>query len=254
MHKSVSHTISKLVFCWLFFFATATAVAQEAPPVMDTVISQVTTVQDTESYFDKMYDGGPVAARSVPDSTVQRLKKDEDYWYANTAPERQKSKVIEPHKERWYQQKWFANLLWFLLIGTFVAILIWFLASSNIQLFRRKASAIYHENETAEEENIFSLNYEKEIQKAIAHQNFRLAIRLWYLQTLKELADRNIIQYKQERTNSDYVLQLYNTPYHKNFFHLTRNFEYTWYGKFAVSADSFALLQKDFQTFQQQLP
>jgi hypothetical protein len=46
---------------------------------------------------------------------------------------------------------------------------------------------------------------------------------------------------------------LYETPYHKNFFRLTRNFEYTWYGKFPLSPDVFALLQKDFVNFKQQL-
>ena len=56
-----------------------------------------------------------------------------------------------------------------------------------------------------------------------------------------------------ERTNSDYLAQLYNTSYYKNFFRLTRNFEYVWYGKFDISAEAFQMIQQDYKNLKEQV-
>jgi hypothetical protein len=243
-------------FFLVLLFTVKMSCAQEDTPVMDTVISAVTATQDTGSYFDRLGDQtSAVQTRTIPDSVLDKLHKDDDYWYANTIPDRQKKKdALKPKGESLFEKDWFANLVWFLIVGSFVAILIWFLASSNIQLFRRRAVVIEDQEEVLSEEDIFNLNYEKEIQKAVSGQNYRLAVRLWYLRILKELADSNLIQYKHEKTNRDYLNQLHETTYYRDFFRLTRDFEYTWYGKFELSAEAYALIQNDFLAFKQQLP
>jgi hypothetical protein len=244
----------KIIFSLFILFAINQSFAQTDTTIIDTVVSQVSTTTDTTSEFDKIDNVSSIHARSIPDSTIQKLKSDGDYWYINTVPPRQKQKEEKPSGgESIFEKAWFSNLVWFLIVGSFVAILIWFLSSSNIKLFRKRDVSIVDEDLEITEENIFSLNYEKEIHKAISDQNYRLAIRLWYLSVLKEMADKNIIQYKHERTNRDYLDQLDDTSYYNGFFRLTRNFEYSWYGQFPLQADTFQLLQKDFQTFKQQL-
>jgi len=250
------HIIARVCFLFLFMpiaIASFEQEQKEAPVIADSLMVNEGSSEEAVTVFDKMEDTGKVQARVVYDSTLKRLKNDEDYWYVNTVPARQKPKQANiPEQEKWFEKKWFSNLLWFLVIAAFIAILIAFLASSNIKLFRRRSASIDTGNDEVAEENIFSVNYDKEIRKAISEQNYRLAIRLWYLSTLKDLAENDVIQYKQERTNSEYINQLFDTPYHKDFFRLTRNFEYIWYGKFELSADRFASLEKDFATFKQQ--
>ncbi|MGZ8537630.1 MAG: hypothetical protein ACXWV9_05160 [Flavisolibacter sp.] len=140
-----------------------------------------------------------------------------------------------------------------IIIGGFVAVLVWYLASSNISLFRKRSAPISLDEDEILTEDIFKIKYEKEIQSAIVSQNFRLAIRLMYLRTLRELSDRQLIQFTQEKTNSDYLNQLSNTKYYRHFFQLTREFEYTWYGKFQLSQEAFGSVEKDFNDFKQQL-
>ncbi|HET7898391.1 MAG TPA: hypothetical protein VFL47_11985, partial [Flavisolibacter sp.] len=67
------------------------------------------------------------------------------------------------------------------------------------------------------------------------------------------LSDRRLIDYLHGRTNNDYVAQLSQSHYYRDFFRLTRNFEYTWYGQFIPSADVYSLLRSDFLTFQKNL-
>jgi hypothetical protein len=195
--------------------------------------------------------------RKVSDTSLDRIRKDEDYWYANLSPKKNKEKPppkkSESREKSVFNTTWFNTLFWIIVIGGFVAILVWYLASSDIRLFRKPSAAVTDGEDETIIEDIFELNYDKEIAAAIDAQNFRLATRLMYLRTLKELSDRELIQYKNEKTNSDYLFQLSGTKYYRDFFRLTRDFEYTWYGAFALSAEAFAIVQKDFSSFKQQL-
>ena len=184
----------------------------------------------------------------IPDSALQNLKKDEAFWYVNKVPKRQKPPELDPNKkysQPFYLQNWFRTLLWIVIVGAFIAVLIWFLIASDVKLFRRKAAVLQSSEDIAINEDIFSINYEQELEKAIANQNYRLGVRLMYLHVLRLFSEKNIIQYKMERTNSDYLLQLYNTRYYKDFFRLTRNFEYVWYGKFDISSAAFEMIRQD---------
>lgn len=245
---------SGVLFLLLFTMMSLAGLAQdaEAPVTLDSTYSYT---EKEQPVFDLLSDSSTPEIRTVPDSMVQKLKKDEAYWYVNTTPPRQKIKQAPvEQKNRWFQKQWVSTLLWIIVIITFLAILAWFLASSNIRLFRKKLQGINGDEEIeVENENIFTLNYQKELHKALAGKKYRLATRLLYLQTLKDLAESNVIQYKHDRTNRDYVDQLFNTGYYKDFFKLTRNFEYIWYGKFDLSAEAFTKLQTDFSNFNRKL-
>lgn len=184
----------------------------------------------------------------IDDSVVRNLKNDEAFWYADRLPKRQKASEVDPNKkysEPFYLQNWFRTLLWIVIVAAFIGVLVWFLIASDIKLFRKKAKALHTTEDSLITEDIFSIDYEEEIEKAVRNNNYRLGVRLMYLHVLRLLSEKNIIQYKIERTNSDYLLQLFNTSYYKDFFRLTRNFEYVWYGKFDISPAAFDSIRED---------
>jgi hypothetical protein len=67
------------------------------------------------------------------------------------------------------------------------------------------------------------------------------------------MSEKNIIQYKQDKTNFDYLLQLQPTNYYSSFFQLTRNYEYSWYGLFDISDEAYQLIKKDFEQFESKI-
>lgn len=232
-----------------------------------------------DSFFTERTDTLSVVERKIPEEEVRKLKSDKAYWYADASVHRDRSGklvtgemekgrksqkqeneqgITEQKTETPYlplgQRPWFQVLLWFLMVGVFVAGIVFYLSGSNIGLFRRKnkrTGAFADETETTED--IFSIRYASAIEKAEAAGNFRLAVRLRFLQLLKELADKNIIRYQQDKTNFDYLSELQPTRYYTPFFRLTRNYEYCWYGQFPVSGESYTLLRNDFQQFAKQL-
>ena len=245
------HKVTPYIFHLVFIVCLFPSLQIKA---QDTIFERVDTLTSiTSSHFDEINQGISIDERKTPDSVVAKLHKDDAFWYANLTPEKEKPSDAKLSTPFW-QMQWFRTLLWFLIVGSFVAIIIWFLASSNIGLFRRKPTTIGEEmQEVHLSENIFDINYEKEIGNAISSENYNLAIRLHYLQLLKLLSQKELIHYSQEKTNSDYASQLYNTGFYKDFFRLTRQFEYSWYGQFPVNESTFQFIAVDFNTFKQRL-
>ncbi len=263
MHSSRRHILLKAALLTLLLQCNGLMYAQEADSLFEE--TEVPIVEDEEViengivYFDSitLEDETIVTPRSINRTTVRELKEQDDFWYADEAPKRIKTKKpakSPPPFQSFLFSGWFQTLIWFLVIGSFVAILIWFLSSTNVRLFQKKKTLIRAETETAIPDNIFEINYSKEIEKAIAQHNYRLAIRLHYLQLLSQMSDKGIIDYKQERTNNAYVLQLAGSAFYAPFFDLTRSFEYAWYGRFTISDGAFKTIQDKFAHFKTQLP
>ena len=206
--------------------------------------------------------------RSVGKQQVDSLKKLEAFWYADSSFHTKKETGVsygssgsskgrkqtvqkndENEKDASFEKtSWLNTNVFLIILVLALAAIIFFLIKNNIVGKNRgQTSAVAEEPE--ESENIFDINYQKEIGNAIANGNYRLATRLMFLRLLKQLAEKNIIQYKQERTNLDYLLQLGSSKYYTDFFRLTRNYEYVWYGKFDPSPESFGIIRNQFENF-----
>lgn len=192
----------------------------------------------------------------MPDSVVDRLLEDEAFWYVNKSPARKKIKepqVQEPGKLPFYLKDWFRTLLWTIIIAAFVAVLVWFLIASDVRLFRKKPAIVQSGSDDELPDDIFAIDYEKELARANTSKNYHLAVRLMYLHVLKVMADREIINYRAGKTNSDYLFELYNSAYYKDFFRITRSFEYVWYGQFALAEPAYNRIQQDYETLKSRL-
>jgi hypothetical protein len=202
--------------------------------------------------------GGPdsLQYRNLPDTAMKKLKTDDQFWYANYEFEKKKKEeqVKEDDNLPLIERDIFQKILWMVIIGAFVAVIILYLANSNVNLFRKSQQKITEDDEGyAETDNIFEINYQREIDKAISSGSYRIAIRLMFLRLLKNLSDKNIIHYKQDRTNFDYLLQLQTTKYYQDFFRLIRFYEYSWYGQVDVDQEKFPAIKNEFENFDRNL-
>ncbi len=242
-------------FFGIAFFLACSFLPVDVNAQEDEYYDEVTTESD-QSLFDSIYYlPGEVEVRSISDSAKARMLSDEDYWYVNLTPPRAQKKSPEKIKKdpSVFQRNWFKNLVWIILISVFISAVIWFLANSNISLFSSKKPIIADEDAPITEEDLFSTDFEKQIQKAEAENDFRLATRLWFLHTIKLLSENNLIQYLPETTNTQYLDQLFSSNYYKQFFSITRKFEYIWYGKFEPSEAQYAQIKTEFQSFKSRL-
>lgn len=91
--------------------------------------------------------------------------------------------------------------------------------------------------------------YEQFIQEAEQKEDYSLATRYWYLKTLKNLKDLELIQYSPDKTNQEYLSELRGNTQLDHFNNLTRHYEYVWYGKFFLQKERYLKIKDSFVVF-----
>jgi hypothetical protein len=205
-------------------------------------------------------DSSVVDVRSFSAAAIQKYRADKEFQYERSA--------VPPQSlwDRFWEWFWdkvgsifstkagsrtFRTI--FIIVS--IAILVFFIykltGMSKTGLFGRKgASGLDY---SASDENIHTINFEDAIQQAIDNGNYRLAVRLLYLQSLKALSDRGLINWQINKTNVAYVDELSGTAYHQSFDKLTLQFENNWYGDVPITAAEFAPVREQFNRFKNQL-
>lgn len=103
-------------------------------------------------------------------------------------------------------------------------------------------------------ENIEDLDIHTLLQQALAERNFRLAVRLYYLGLLKKLNESGIIRWKKDKTNRDYLSELFlHQNYYEDVRKLTLAYETVWYGEHPLTQESFQMLATDFEHVDQKI-
>jgi hypothetical protein len=205
-------------------------------------------VRNSINYFDQLeQEQYKVSVRAVPSQVVESLKKQDAYWYADyaPAPKKQATSIRSPV----FSKNWFRSLLWLLILTGFISVVIWYLFSGKLSFFRRGAKLVESRTNQEAAPDIFSLDYERQLNAACNDGNFSQAVRLLYWQTLKSLHEKELIRYASDRTNYSYIQSLQGSRYFNDFVRLTRQFEYTWYGKFPLSSAQFEAVQHEFSSF-----
>lgn len=196
---------------------------------------------------------------SIKIRTSQNIKTyldDDFYLYDN-------EKVVEA--ETWWQKilYWIGQLLsklfylidkggkplsytfYFIMFVLFIFILTKLLGIKYQTLFIRSKNIKSPEFEFIDED-IHGINFEKIIKDAENSGNFRKAIRYLYINYLKILTDKEIIDWKVNKTNKDYDLEMQNTKYYSSHKHLSYIYEYIWYGEFHIDATQYNKYKSEF--------
>jgi len=97
-----------------------------------------------------------------------------------------------------------------------------------------------------EEELIKNKDINKLINQAIQHKNYRLAVRYYYLNILKQLEHKEFIIWEQQKTNEDYIREIQQQNIKKSFVNLTRLYDFVWYGNFQINENEFGRVESDF--------
>lgn len=121
------------------------------------------------------------------------------------------------------------------LAGLFILIvllLIWFLYKKRPELFMRSGKKLTYR---VEEDTIYGIDFEKEINTAMLRNDYQEAVRLLYLQTLKQLSDAEKIDWQPYKTPTEYTYELKPNALQTPFRELTNRFLRVRYGNFEAT-------------------
>ena len=77
-------------------------------------------------------------------------------------------------------------------------------------------------------------DFDQLINSAVQNNNYKLAVRYLFLKLLKLLSDEEIIQYRKDKTNHQYLKEIDDIQVSNAFKDTAYRFEWIWYGDFPI--------------------
>jgi len=138
----------------------------------------------------------------------------------------------------------------YIAIAVFVYLLFKFLIGLDLIFLKRKNNYPTNQVFLSDDEHIINEeDIEKLIQQALIKKDYRLAIRYQYLNILKQLKNKELIQWHPDKTNREYVQELKNPMLKPQFKRLTLLYDYIWYGNYNLAKEDFQKINHDFKSF-----
>jgi hypothetical protein len=136
-----------------------------------------------------------------------------------------------------------------------VVVLLLYLIIKNIRFdVKLRKTKVTREDFEVPVENIEEIDIELLLQQARRDGNYRLAVRLYYLGLLKKLNEMGKIVWKKDKTNRDYLTELFQREYHfDEIKELTLSYEKVWYGEHGLTPDSFQTITSGFESVYQKM-
>lgn len=177
----------------------------------------------------------------IDTARLQVWRQDSDYAYGRELVPSQDSLMdwIEKRLNEFFENIFGSNFyqdhhdtLWICIgVAALVAVLL-FLLWKHPELFSRSGRRKPMEYEVTED-TIYGVDFPSEIEKALANENFREALRLMYLQTLKSLSDFHQIEWQPFKTPTQYTFEFRQADFKK----MTNLFVRVRYGGFGADKD-----------------
>lgn len=129
-------------------------------------------------------------------------------------------------------------LLWVLLGLALVYIIFRMVKMKGNLFFARKDKKMANDADVYADEYVPE-DWQQAIQEAADNGNYRLAVRHTYRYLLHLLSEKGKISYQTAKTNYQYAYELAGTGLYQPFLHMTRQYEYAWYGGFDLQRQQF---------------
>lgn len=110
---------------------------------------------------------------------------------------------VFPNENNWY--------LWLLAAVVTIGIIIAIVVLRNRYLLRRKENN--DSGYVVTDDTIYGIDFEQQIKAALGRDDYRTALRMIYLQTLKWLDDNHHIHWQPQKTPSQYVREYRCAPF-----------------------------------------
>ncbi len=205
-------------------------------------------------------DTSPLVVRTPPPDVLAPYRGDPAFDYERSVPERVSlwarikawvwEHIFRPLGASAMQPFW--RFVYYAVVAGAMTFLLLRLLRMDVRgVFRGKR----HRASTGDlfQEHPASLDLDARIEEAVAGSDYRRAVRLLYLKALRELDEQNLIVWRWEKTNQDYIDELRNASLRRPFVELTYLFEYIWYGAFPADAAAFGRMRRVFARLHERL-
>lgn len=189
--------------------------------------------QDNYYQNDKDYDDGEYNSyeKSKSPYPVSKPKK----------PKKRKNEA-NPPSEGFFT---FWKTLAFILIGGLIAYLIYYFFMSYSA--NETGAAVHLDFDEVPPSEIPKTELERRLEEAIAREDYREAVRIYFIFIIKDLSDKNWINWERKKTNMSYLIEMRNKPQFDLFNETVSIYDIVWYGNYTISKSNYQDVEPKFK-------
>lgn len=196
--------------------------------------------------------------REIAPEKLATYRADPEFDYTEEAPKlsmwgRFWKWLLSRLRQNGAQSQTLGKILGYGMAIFFIGLLILQLLKVPIQgLWLRRASSL-SSLDNLDEEDIQTWDFEEKIAAAEGAGDYRRALRLLFLESLKLLSSSELISWHPHKTNLDYEKELKGSSYESSFHRLRRVYEFVWYGNFTLYERQYLETRDIFKRFKDSL-
>lgn len=175
------------------------------------------------------------------------LKKNRTISKPRATKQRETPK-INPPKINVNSSIW--NVLLIIIIALIVVVVIYLLIKNRSP---KEQKVVANIEDDWNPEIISKSELELRLEAAIAKENYRECIRIYFTFILKELIKKSWIFWRKEKTNLDYIFEMRARPESFEFEECVRLFDVVWYGEYHIDKKSYSSIAPVFEKYYKQL-
>jgi hypothetical protein len=199
------------------------------------------------------YKAEKITVRKFDHTKWEKIIGTTNYEEKNKEKKKEKNKADQspPIKMPWNSDV--LRVIAYIIIIALIITLLYFVLK-NISITQKIKQVSLPDDGSGPVDNIEELDINALLQQALIEKKLRLAVRLYYLDLLKNLDKNGIIIWKKNKTNRDYLFEVFE----KNYFYdeikkLTQTYEQIWYGEHTLTTESFERFVETFTSITQKL-
>lgn len=187
----------------------------------------------------------PPAVHQVEDAQWQKIK--EGLEYSEKPIEKKKDAPTNTQSNTSTPSNWgnpfdlfkgigvLGKIVFFILVVGLLGSLLYALAGQGFFLGNKNLNGELSFDLNDLENNIHESDLDRFLREAIQKGDYRAAIRVYYLALIKEASIRQLIHWKREKTNAEYLREMRKyAPLYEPFREATLTYDYAWYGNITV--------------------
>jgi len=178
------------------------------------------------------------------DGVKKHIKKSEDKGLDDlSTPDTDAPTIIPPDWDgpnwEWGDGTIFRYIFIIIAILLVVFLIYYFFFKNTGKSDSKIETFIYDKSNDINPETIQKSQLEIDLEKAITAENYRVAIRIYYIMLLKALIEHNWIKWAKRKTNTHYLAEMVTQKEYENFNKAVNMYEWSWYGKNTPSKETF---------------
>lgn len=179
------------------------------------------------------------------------IDKGEYFSKKNTEQHREKKSSPSSSNSNNQGMGAFGSIVLYTLLAVLLGVIIYFLfINTTISDNGKRFEELEIEKAPVE---ISKTELELMLEKALVNEDYRLAVRIYFIFILKDLSEKKWIVWKKEKTNYSYSMEMRGKKEYELFNESVSLFELVWYGDYKISQTDYASIEPKFKLLLKEL-